>query len=121
MPFGVLAFMSESFVGSLLFFLVPAFFGGFYLGPGFSIIQSLSPVRMRAVTEPVSLFVANLIGLGFGLQLMGILSDFFAAEHGSDSLRYALAIFVCINLWAAAHYLLATRTLRQDLANAATR
>jgi len=114
-PFGVMAFLATEYIDTVLLYLVPAFFGGFYLGPGFSIIQSLSPVRMRAVTAAINLFVVNLIGLGFGPQLVGILSDYFSRDYGQESLRYALAVFICVNLWAAVHYLLSMRTLKADL------
>ncbi len=120
-PFGVASFLAAEYTHAVMLYLIPAFLGGFYLGPGFSIIQSLSPVRMRAVTAAINLFIANLIGLGFGPQLVGILSDVFSADYGQESLRYALALFVCINLWAALHYLLSMRTLSADLAAAQTR
>jgi hypothetical protein len=32
-----------------------------------------------------------------------------------DSLRYALVIIGVVNVWAALHYLLGAKTLRQDL------
>lgn len=59
----------------------------------------------------------NLIGLGAGPQVVGILSDLFSARSGAHSLRYALLIMVIFNIAAAALYLVAARTVREDLAS----
>lgn len=120
-PFAVASFMVEDTRLGILLYCIPAFFGGFYLGPSFSAIQSLVPVRMRSVSAAINLFLTNLIGLGIGPQLVGVLSDFFKADYGVESLRYALMIFVCVNLLAAAFYFLATRHLREDLLSASSR
>ena len=50
----------------LLMYLIPAFFGGFYLAPTFAMIQQLVPVQMRAVAAAICLFLLNIIGMGFG-------------------------------------------------------
>ncbi len=118
LPFAVAALLADSFPVAFALYCVPAFLGGFYLGPTFSMVQGLAPVRMRAVTAAINLFIANLIGLGAGPQLVGVLSDALKPAYGIESLRYALVAFVAITLWAAAHYYLASRHLRQGLAAA---
>ncbi|HEY5646628.1 MAG TPA: MFS transporter [Pseudomonadales bacterium] len=117
-PFSIWFFATTDFRQALLIYLVPAFFGGFYLGPGFAMVQSLMPLRMRAVAAAISLFVGNLVGLGLGPQGVGLLSDLLAPRFGIESLRYALMAFACLNLWAALHYWLASHTLAEDLARA---
>jgi predicted MFS family arabinose efflux permease len=114
-PFMIWFFATSDFRNALLIYLVPAFVGGFYLGPAFAMVQSLTPLRMRSVAAAISLFLANIIGLGFGPQGVGILSDLFAPRFGVESLRYALMVFACLNIWAAVHYWLASRTLIEDL------
>ena len=114
-PFSIWFFATEDFRQALLIYLVPAFFSGFYLGPGFAMVQSLMPLRMRAVAAAISLFVGNLVGLGLGPQGVGLLSDLLAPRFGIESLRYALMAFACLNLWAALHYWLASRSLVEDL------
>jgi MFS family permease len=103
----------------LAIYLVPAFFGGFYLAPTFAMIQGLVPVEMRSVAAAILLFVVNIIGMGLGPQAVGILSDYFAPQYGADSLRYSLLVFGCLNVWAAWHYFLAGRTLKADMARIA--
>ncbi len=114
-PFLALVFLVDDFRLFLLLYTIPAFFGGFYLAPTFALVQSLVEVRMRALAASITLFVLNIIGLGFGPQLVGILSDFFAADYGQESLRMALLLLTFLNLWAALHYFLAARTLETDL------
>ena len=83
--------------------------------PTFSLIQSLVSVRMRALASSITLFVLNIIGMGFGPQLVGIMSDYFAPEYGQHSLRMALIVLSFLNLWCAYHYFVAARTLGGDL------
>ena len=110
-PFLVLFFLMEDLLPALLVYLVPAFFGGFYLAPTFAMIQSLVPVEMRSVAAAICLFVLNIIGMGLGPQGVGILSDYLAADYGAESLRYSLMVFGCVNIWAAWHYFLAGRSM----------
>ena len=63
------------------------------------------------------LLVLNLVGLGLGPQLIGIVSDMVSGAFGTDSLRYALIGAAFLNIWACAHYYFAGRTLRHDLDN----
>ena len=66
-----------------------------YLGPTFAMIQTLAPLKMRAVWAAITLLVINLIGLGIGPTMVGVLSDYFAADYGEESLRQALFVIAC--------------------------
>ena len=114
-PFLCAFFLLSDFTSALLVYLIPAFFGGFYLAPTFAMIQNLVPVQMRSVAAAILLFLINLIGMGLGPQGVGIVSDLFQPQFGHESLRYSLLIFGCVNLWSAWHYFLAGRTLREDV------
>ncbi|MGI9325526.1 MAG: spinster family MFS transporter [Pseudomonadales bacterium] len=116
-PFLAGVFMVDDLTTALILYVVPAFFGGFYLAPTFALIQSLVTLRMRALASSIVLFVLNIIGMGFGPQLVGIMSDWFAPEYGKESLRMALFILTFLNLWCAYHYFTAARTLHQDMAS----
>ncbi len=116
-PFLAGVFMVDDLTTALILYLIPAFFGGFYLAPTFALIQSLVSMRMRALASSIVLFVLNIIGMGFGPQLVGIMSDYFAPEYGKESLRMALFILTFLNLWCAYHYYAAGRTLHDDVAN----
>jgi hypothetical protein len=72
------------------------------------------------LASSILFFVLNLIGLGLGPLLTGILSDVLSVYYGEDGLRYALVAVVLVYGWSTFHYLMAGRTLREDLANAPT-
>ena len=114
-PFLVLFFLVQDFLPALLIYLIPAFFGGFYMAPTFAMIQSLVRPEMRAVAASICLFMLNIIGLGFGPQAVGIVSDLLAADYGNESLRYSLMLFSLVNIWCAFHYFLAARQFRQGV------
>jgi hypothetical protein len=77
--------------------------------------QALATLRMRSVATSLLLFIQTLIGYGLGPSITGLISDALRASYQQDSLRYALVIIGVVNIWAALHYVLAGRTLRQDL------
>jgi len=74
---------------------------------------------MLALTSAVLLFVFNMVGLGLGPLTVGLLSDFYVAYFGDDSLRYAMLTAVALGLPAVVLFLLAARHLRADLARSA--
>ena len=73
-------------------YFIAVLFQSCYLGPTFALIQTLAPLRMRAVWAAVTLLIINLIGLGIGPTLVGVISDMFAPQYGEESLRYALLV-----------------------------
>jgi MFS family permease len=87
-----------------------------YQGPVFSTVQTLAPIRMRAVASGILLFVINIIGLGLGPPTVGLLNDHVFVSYGDEAIRYSLAvIFVVMGAWGALHFLLGARALRADL------
>ncbi len=116
-PFIVSFYLIDSTFWALVVYMPAAFLGAFYLGPSFAMIQSLTPLRSRALASAIMLFVLNLVGLGFGPQLIGIASDVMRQWFENDSLRYALLGAAFVNLWAAYHYYLAGRTIASDTGN----
>ncbi|KAA0697026.1 MFS transporter [Halopseudomonas laoshanensis] len=116
-PFIVSFYMIDSTFWALVVYMPAAFLGAFYLGPSFAMIQSLTPLRSRALASAIMLFVLNLVGLGFGPQLIGIASDVMRQWFDNDSLRYALLGAAFVNLWAAYHYYLAGKTISSDTGN----
>lgn len=66
-----------------------------FFGPAFSTIQDLTPPRLRGVTTAVLLLVMNLIGIGLGAVIAGLLSDLFSTMGVTDPLTWSL---ICIDL-----------------------
>jgi len=56
-------------------------------GPAFALMQRLVVDEMRATTVAVVMLLCNLVGMGIGPQVVGILSDLLRPVLGSDSLR----------------------------------
>jgi len=91
----------------------------FSLGPAFALLQRLVADEMRATTLAVVMLLANLIGMGVGPEVVGLLSDVFSPRLGSDSLRYAMLALFPVAVWSAYHFLRAGKTVREDLSAAA--
>ena len=63
-------------------------------GPTYALTQSLVKVRMRGTSMSTLVVLLNLIGVGVGPALAGILSDQFAAAYGAESVRWAMVCMV---------------------------
>jgi predicted MFS family arabinose efflux permease len=92
-----------------------------YAAPSYTITQGLASLRMRAMASAIVLFVLNLIGLGVGPTLVGVLNDLLEPRWGTDAIRVSLLVVLLASLWGAVHSLLAARTLDADLARTADR
>ncbi|HSM95190.1 MAG TPA: hypothetical protein VLT91_04040, partial [Rhizomicrobium sp.] len=86
-----------------------------YLGSSYAMAQGMVPLRMRAQTIGLLLFILNMIALGLGPATVGFVSDQLRPYLGSDSLRYALMSTMITSLLGAACYWRATKTLKGDL------
>jgi hypothetical protein len=110
-PFYIAGMLAGDLKLTLVLLIIPAFTTNFYLGPTLALIQTLSPVPMRAVASAIKMLCLNLIGLGLGPLVVGLLSDLFTPIFGDSSLAVALASFSVIGFWGALHYWLAGRAL----------
>ncbi|MBO6703484.1 MAG: MFS transporter [Pseudomonadales bacterium] len=114
-PFYVAAMLSNNPYVAIAIMVAPSLLNSLWLGPAFGTIQNLAPTRMRALASAILLFVLNIIGLGFGPFLVGVLSDLLSDTFQEYSLRYAILIATVAYFWAGTHFLLASRTLAEDL------
>jgi len=113
-------FLSDSWEVALLVFLIPAATANVYLAPVLSQAQGLVSLRMRAMASALALLIINVIGLGLGPLLTGILSDYLEPRFAEESMRYSLLIVTSIVLpWAGWHYVCAGKTIDADLMRAA--
>jgi predicted MFS family arabinose efflux permease len=102
---------------ALLALIPVAVMFNFFLGPAFALMQRLVPSDMRATSLAVVMLLANLIGMGIGPQIVGILSDALRSWVGAESLRYAMLMMSFVALWSAWHFWIAGRTMDRDLAS----
>lgn len=94
--------------------LPPTALGLMWLGPVITAVQHLAPAQMRTTASALFLFINNLIGLGLGSLLIGMVSDALAARWGEDSLRYSVLAGTVFYLVAALLMAGAARTLQRD-------
>jgi len=76
---------------AMLFMLGGGIIAAFWIGPTYAAIQNLAPPDKRTQASALFLFMFNLVGLGLGPLLIGVLSDALAPSLGVESLRYAMA------------------------------
>jgi MFS family permease len=124
-PFAVTLYLIGSKYIVLLLLLPTTAIGAMYLGPTFAVTQGLVGIRDRALAGALMLLIINLIGLGLGPVLTGVLSDALRAHFVSagandrsataEGLRWSLCAMTAVNVWSAAHYMRAARSLRDDL------
>ncbi len=86
-----------------------------YLGPSLAVAHSLVPASMRALTSSIFFLVINLIGLGFGPLIVGIISDLLTPALGVESLRWALSIIIMMSFASAILFFGTAKKLIVDL------
>ena len=144
-PLYWLGYLSPSVALMLPPLMAAAMLHYFYLGPMYAVSAGVVDARTRATAVAITLFAVNLIGLGLGPTLIGLLStvlktmmlsgadlgltldlckeaaslsaDQVAACTSADArgLQWSIIIFASIYGWAAIHYLLAGKTLQRDM------
>ena len=105
-------FATDPYVAIPLYWLAVLFISS-YLGPTFALIQGLAPLRMRALWAAITLLVINLVGLGLGPTLIGLISDALKPHFGAESLRYSMLTFAAATPWALWHYWRAGQLLKR--------
>lgn len=85
-----------------------------WLGPVITAFQHLVPPHQRATASAIFLLINNLVGIGVGQTVTGILSDALSAQFGEESLRYTLLAGSSFYLIAATFMILAARNLSKD-------
>lgn len=119
-PFFIMGLFADNLTTAMLLFIIPGFVGNCFLGPTIAMVQTLSPVHMRAVSSAIKMLCINLIGLGMGPLLVGVLSDFLSPRYGEEALSVALAYFTLVGLWGSLHFWLCGRALAKQQTQAET-
>jgi predicted MFS family arabinose efflux permease len=87
-------------------------------GPTYALTQSLVKVRMRGTSMSTLVVLLNLIGVGVGPALAGILSDQFAVAYGAESVRWAMVCVLLMNIPAVFLFVRCAHTIQDDLQRA---
>lgn len=101
---------------SVVFYLcwvVASAFTTAYFGPLLAIVQELSPVRVRSTLVAFTLLVMNLLGVGPGPWITGVIGD-------RSSLTEGLLLSLAVALMAVVPFVVAARRYEDDARTAAT-
>lgn len=119
LPFAGSVYLADSAYTALMLMAIPAVMSNVYLGSTIAISHRLVGLRMRALASAMLFFVLNIIGLGGGPWVIGVVSDLLNPTYGAESLRMAmLYVIPPIMLWSVTHFYLAARSVRADVAAA---
>lgn len=89
---------------ALVFMALSAVFASFWIAPSYAAVQNLVPQYWRTQASALMLLAINLLGMGLGPLLVGMLSDLLS-QFGDSSLRYGLSIGVSLSLVGGIAYL----------------
>ena len=111
----IIAFTAHSQQVALaaLWIFIPITYAVF--GPPYALIQNLVPAHMRAQAMAILMMVGNVGNLIVAPQLVGFASDALSARYGSESLRMALLPLTVVGLWAALHWWLSGRRVKEAM------
>lgn len=108
-------FTFKNTFGMFLFLGVSTFLQSMYLGPAISVAHSMVPANMRALTSAILFFVLNLIGLGLGPLIIGMISDLLQPSFGIESLRWALYIIIPVSVCSSILFFYTSKLLRFNM------
>lgn len=118
-PAYMAVFMRSEWIASIWLMIVPGIFHYAYIGPTLGTMHNLAAARMRATATALFFVVVNLIGLGLGPFVTGLLID-LASERRFAALGFGEFIVTCpggvappgspLNLVQACHQAIALGT-----------
>ena len=145
-PLYIVSFMQSGWIATTFLLMVTGLVQYAYLPVSSGVYQNLMEPRMRASAAAIVSLMTNLVSAGLGPLIVGALSDSFSArafaDHGGGGfaalcvghgaaqtaaagacgqasavgLQWACMAFALIYLWGAAHFALAARSMKRDLA-----
>jgi predicted MFS family arabinose efflux permease len=89
-PILFLAYNMTDWRIALALMVIPTILNSMYYGPTYACVQGLVRPEARATASAMMLFAQNLIGLGLGPLLFGMLSDALKPIAGPESVRWVL-------------------------------
>jgi len=114
-PILFLGYFATDWRVAIILLFVPSALNAAYYGPTYACVQGLVKPEARAVAAAFMLFVQNLIGLGLGPLLFGMMSDAFKPLAGDESVRWVLYGAAWLGLVPAFFFWRASLRLKEEL------
>lgn len=114
-PILFLGYYMENWLVAVAMLIVPTVLNSAYYGPAYGCVQGLVRPQARAVAASIMLFGQNLIGLGLGPFLFGVLSDALQPVAGQESVRWVLYGAAWLGLIPAFFFWRASLRLNDEL------
>ena len=117
-PFYIYAMLTGSVVSSILAMGLVNLLITVWSGPVYAAVQGLVQSRTRATAVAVLLLMINLVGLGLGPLLLGIVSDFVSGSLGlgpAEGVRWAQVAITLAGFGSAACFWAASSTISAEL------
>jgi len=114
-PILFLGYFATDWRVAILLLFVPSALNAAYYGPTYATVQGLVKPEARAVAAAFMLFGQNLIGLGLGPLLFGMMSDAFKPLAGEESVRWVLYGAAWLGLIPAYFFWRASLRLKSEL------
>lgn len=114
LPFAIVQYLTPSLTVSLLCGAAVSTLMLCYYGPILAVVHSMVPGSMRAFTAAVLLLTFNIVGLGLGPSITGLLSDLLQPWFRAPgaSVGYALIIALIPSLVAVILFLMVANSAR---------
>src|SRR5690606_25116691 len=107
-PASLAFFLVHNFALAMGLTVVTTVIGALWVGPAYALVQNLAGPPLRALAAAVFMMIVNIVGLGLGPVVAGVLSDGLAPQFGGRSLMVALCVVSLTCLVAVLPFLLGT-------------
>jgi predicted MFS family arabinose efflux permease len=119
-PVSLIFFLVHNFPLAMVMTLVSTTVGSLWVAPSYALVQDLAGPYMRAIAAAIFMMIINIIGLGLGPYVTGVLSDRLAPRFGESALAVSLCAVTMTCGAGVVVFLHATRTVAADIEAAAT-
>ena len=128
MPFAIASFWASTVMGHMVFITIFVVFLGMYLGPVFSVAQTLAPPNMRAMSTAAFFLILNIIALGGGPTVVGFMISAMKGPQCEamtpcmiEPTRISITIVCFLFLLSAFFFMYAAKHLPKDWEDAQRR
>jgi len=119
-PASLILFLVHNFALAMTMTLLTTVVGSLWVAPSYAIVQNLAGPQMRAIAAAIYMMIVNIVGLGLGPYVTGLLSDALTPKWGDSALAVSLCWVTMTCAVGVVSFLFATRTVAADMDEALT-